>query len=561
MVLSNNLISSTLPSELGFIQYLDHLYDEDRLREKVEYPDYPDRWEPKGMPYVDLARNQLTGTLPAALLLGDQIYLQQNLFSAVSTEIGVFPSPSRMILDLSHNFVSSVPTELFLLTTLQRLSLEGNQLAQLPSEIGQIAAHVPLDDIASRSYCPLDLTLSSNKLETIPLEISHMLSLETWALQNNSISELPRFDWGSMDQVRTINLSHNIFQTMPMELFRLPSLVKLDLSSNRIADSLSPDIAFNVEEFIFSKFSHLNLSNNSLSGTIPFEIGMVDNLSELDLSLNLLNGTIPLLLAATVTLETLILFSNSLTGTIPTFFENITELKTLDLRNNQLTGSIPSEIGLNFGPWGLNHSSYPSPPTPMDTTTIFHLLLANNSLSASLPSEIGLLTNLEVVDVSYNTLSGTIPTQLGKIHGFQESLWYDWIKAYSVSADWSFLHALNMSHNNLMGTVPTELGVLTNLHRLDLSFNSLTGSIPSEIALINATALSGWTGRYGPPEPKRTNVVFIGNDFSGSLPQELCEWYCNGKACSSGMASSCDESWFMVDCLPGSHLDCSACTC
>jgi Leucine-rich repeat (LRR) protein len=44
---------------------------------------------------------------------------------------------------------------------------------------------------------------------------------------------------------------------------------------------------------------------------------------------------------------------------------------------------------------------------------------------------------------------------------------------------------LGLSRNLLTGTIPTELGKLTNLRMLSLSGNQLTGTIPSELGKLN----------------------------------------------------------------------------
>ena len=64
----------------------------------------------------------------------------------------------------------------------------------------------------------------------------------------------------------------------------------------------------------------LILNNKELSGSIPPEIGNLNNLTSLDLH------------------------CNQLTGLIPPEIGNLTNLTNLNLDNNQLTGIIPNEI-------------------------------------------------------------------------------------------------------------------------------------------------------------------------------------------------------------------------
>lgn len=63
-----------------------------------------------------------------------------------------------------------------------------------------------------------------------------------------------------------------------------------------------------------------------------------------------------------------------------------------------------------------------------------------------------------VVELSiYNELSGTIPSELGRL---------------------SFLRTLYLGRNNLVGTIPTELGMIKPIASISLQYNQLTGEIP-----------------------------------------------------------------------------------
>ncbi len=63
-----------------------------------------------------------------------------------------------------------------------------------------------------------------------------------------------------------------------------------------------------------------------------------------------------------------------------------------------------------------------------------------------------------VVELSiYNELSGTIPSELGRL---------------------SFLRTLYLGRNNLVGTIPTELGMIKPVASISLQYNQLTGEIP-----------------------------------------------------------------------------------
>ena len=147
--------------------------------------------------------------------------------------------------------------------------------------------------------------------------------------------------------------------------------------------------------------TRLSLSRNSLTGTIPTELGNLANLEELGLSNNQLTGSIPPQLGNLAKLQRLILIRNQLTGTIPTQLGNLSSLELWRLQENQLTGCIPTELG--------------------NLSSLVELTLSNNQLTGTLPSQLGNLANLERLDLDNNQLTGTIPssfTRLGALVRF-----------------------------------------------------------------------------------------------------------------------------------------------
>ncbi|KAL6897760.1 hypothetical protein ACP4OV_006719 [Aristida adscensionis] len=155
-----------------------------------------------------------------------------------------------------------------------------------------------------------------------------------------------------------------------------------------------------LDGLIFADLAHLlqlDLSNNRLSGDIPYEIGMLHRLMGLSLSQNGINGSIPVSIGNLTGLKSLDLSNNQITGVIPASIGNLKGLQSLDLSYNIISGSIPSTL------WEL--------------TSLESLSLATNGISGLLPQELGLLFNLRWLDLSRNNLRGAIPkTTIRKLH-------------------------------------------------------------------------------------------------------------------------------------------------
>jgi Leucine-rich repeat (LRR) protein len=97
------------------------------------------------------------------------------------------------------------------------------------------------------------------------------------------------------------------------------------------------------------------------------------------------------------------------------------------------------------------------------------------------PNTIGRLTNLRVLSLRSNALSGEIPSDFSNL---------------------TFLRSIYLQRNKFSGEFPSSLTRLTRLTRLDLSSNNFTGSIP--FSINNLTHLTG--------------LFLENNTFSGSLP-------------------------------------------
>ncbi len=138
------------------------------------------------------------------------------------------------------------------------------------------------------------------------------------------------------------------------------------------------------------RVTSLLLENNTLTGTIPAELGRLSSLSLLALYNNTLTGSIPAELGDLRVLTTLNLYDNTLTGSIPTELGRLNTLTHLNVRRNTLTGPIPSELG------GLSNLRV--------------LALDNNNLMGTVPTELGQLSKMTNLSLEHNALTGQFPS-------------------------------------------------------------------------------------------------------------------------------------------------------
>ncbi|KAM5584813.1 putative inactive receptor kinase [Rosa sericea] len=254
-----------------------------------------------------LGSNQLSGSLPEALLQGSSMLLSE--------------------LDLSLNHLEG-PVGSITSATLKKLNISSNKLSgSLPANVGHCAivdlSNNMLTGNLSRirswgNYMEV-IQLSSNSLTgSLPGQTSQFLRLTSFKISNNSLEGV-----------------------LPSVLGTYPELKVIDLSLNRLQGFLLSSF------FSSTKLTDLNLSGNNFSGSIPVQeitIGSTQNLSlvSLDLSNNSLSGHLPQEISKFRSLVYLNLSSNNFEGRIP---ENLPdELKEFNVSLNNLSGLVPENL-------------------------------------------------------------------------------------------------------------------------------------------------------------------------------------------------------------------------
>ncbi|KAF5178768.1 Inactive LRR receptor-like serine/threonine-protein kinase BIR2 [Thalictrum thalictroides] len=168
-----------------------------------------------------------------------------------------------------------------------------------------------------------------------------------------------------------------------------------------------------------------------------------------------------------------------------------------------------------------------------------NLDLSDNSLSGSIPSRIcKWLPNLVNLDLSGNDLSGNIPPEL---------------------VECQYLNTLVLGNNKLSGSIPYQLSRLSRLKKVSVPNNDLSGEIPSFLSTYDSSEFSGNSGLCGRPlrskcggmNKKNLRIIIIAGVLGAVVSVLLgfaLWWWCfmrssrRGKR-RYGMGKEDDSSW------------------
>ncbi|CAI9114806.1 OLC1v1015608C1 [Oldenlandia corymbosa var. corymbosa] len=332
---------------------------------------------------IELYQNNLTGQLP--LELAELSHLQEfdislnQMHGTIPPEIGNLKYLTVFHLHIN-NFSGEFPPGFGDMQHLNGLSIYRNSFSgPFPENLGR--------------YSPLNsVDISENQFSGgFPRYLCQNGNLEyLLALQNNFSGELPDnyADCKALKRLR-INLNQ-LSGNVPAGLWALPYLEMIDFSDNNFNGTMSPGIgdAKNLNQLI--------LTNNRFSGNIPKEVGRLVSLERLYLNNNSFSGLIPSELGGLKQISFLHLEENSLRGSIPVELSQCSRLVDINLASNQLNGVIPKSLA--------------------SMSSLNSLNLSNNQLIGLIPVNLGKL-KLSLLDLSYNLLSGFVPSDLLRMGG------------------------------------------------------------------------------------------------------------------------------------------------
>ncbi|KAL7543177.1 hypothetical protein ACHAXR_012471 [Thalassiosira sp. AJA248-18] len=203
--------------------------------------------------------------------------------------------------------------------------------------------------------------------------------------------------------------------------------------------------------------------------------------------------------------------SNSLTTDDPDkvskLFFDLPLLESLNIRGNKGLSLTFDNVGKppNLGILQLSATGLTSIDGIGKATKLKELHVTENDIDGAFPEDIFDLTFMELLYISFNKISSTLPTRIGELTGLRE------FYAYT---------------NELTGSIPTELGKLVQMENLVLGENSFEGSLPTELnELANLKEFSVYySGELTGPILDFSKVTQIekldleGNQFTGRIP-------------------------------------------
>ncbi|KAM3345389.1 putative receptor-like protein kinase [Capsicum galapagoense] len=507
--------------------------------------------------YLYVQKNNLNGNMPLSLFQKSRLDQISFGVSGLSVEIDdqdqsfVQTFQPEMLEFTSCNVRGKIPKFFSNLTSLVILILANNSLSgAIPYWLFNLPALSILDllmnnfkgvipptiQLKSSPY-PTIISLAGNNLQgSIPSKFENVNVID-FSL-NNLVGSIPT-QIGEVHGIRSISLSGNkIHGPIPESLCQAANVLQvLDLSSNSLSGTIRRNLA-NCKSLIY-----LNLGENKLTGSVPKELERVTSLRYLDLNGNEFEGSFPTVIQKFQDLEMLNLAGNRFEGRIPKFIGDLHHLRILMLASNSFNESIPEGLMMleNLQYIGLSRNNLSGPlPENLDglkmmtktqnQTTIFGYFYSLKFTGAQL--EIVTKRQMQFLvsvysyntgfDVSSNALTGKIPEKIGLLNG---------------------IPFLNLSHNNLTGLIPKTIGEMISLESLDLSYNQLTGEIPVTLTLLNFLAYlnlsyNNLSGRI-PTNPQfdtlyQDGTAYVGNKYLCGTP--------DGMNCSNNYRPSTNET-------------------
>lgn len=371
---------------------------------------------------------------------------------------------SLVELDVSFNTISVVPPEIGQLVNLERLLLLANTINTLPPTLKELA-HLKELDCRRNAITDLSAIAAIASLEVLRVEYNQASVLDAnWAhmrllsASNNSVTRFALA--GTSSTLTSLNISHAKLASLATDMFEhLGSVEHLTFDSNQIR--VLPEGVGSLSNLVT-----LSIKNNLLD-ELPASIGKLQRLQSLQISGNNLK-----MMPAQIWLCSQLTVLNASSNLLQDFPDPPLAtasaepgLDELDARKLSTISKAPS-----------TSSGRLSPPLALSLQKLY---LGDNRLDFTMFGPISFMTELRILNLSYNELYEVPPTSLAKCQQLEE-LYLSGNKLTSLSTeDLSRLINLKLLYvnGNKLTTLPFALSNLRNLIALDAGSNALKYNI------------------------------------------------------------------------------------
>ena len=415
----------------------------------------------------------------------------------------------------------------------------------LPAEIGDLTELT-------------DLRISGNKLAgEIPEAVFGLTKLEKLYFQNDNLTGTLSSKLAQLTELTELYVDRNANMTgsIPKEIGSLKKLARINISQTGIGGEIPTELGQCEALLQFMAFK------TNLSGTLP-DIWDMPVLQTVMLHSNPgITGNLPTSLSklkplASGTAPSIQLYGCNLTGTIPDSFAELPEgTKQVHVQDNKMSGviSLTVQAHPNFASWKyspqqegygltLEEVNYRQTDSlalvaiynaadganwkeerrwdltlSMDTWDgvkltggrVSSLIITAKDMIPSnwtLPKEIGELTELTVLKINQNKLTGELPEELFNLTKLTDL--YFQINDLSGRFSDKYTNLVNLKNlyvnNNpkLEGSLPASIGQMTQLESINISQTSFSGTIPQELSQCSALK----------------NIMAWKNNLSGEIP-------------------------------------------
>ncbi|GMQ11144.1 hypothetical protein CsSME_00053899 [Camellia sinensis var. sinensis] len=298
-----------------------------------------------------------------------------------------------------------------------------------------------------------------------------------------------------------------------------------------------------------NRITAINLPSKSLSGSLPSTLNQLSNLQSISLQRNSLSGPLPTF-ANLSSLQQVFLDANKFTSIPSDFFSGLTNLQTMSLSDN-----------INLAPWTI-------PSDLVQLSSLESFSASNANIVGSIPDIFDSFPNLHNLRLSYNNLTGSLPSTFAgskitnlwlnnQLHGFSGTidvlssmteLYQVWLHGNSFTGTIPDLSKctnvfdIQLRDNQFTGVLPPSLMGLTKLANISLQDNKLQGPMP--VFGPGVTVSLGVTNRFckstpGPCDPQVTALLAV----AGALgyPLTLAQSWQGNSGCSGWTFITCDS--------------------